>query len=83
MPDKDRVAMLLDGAMTNCLFAFGHVAETAKLEIRYRRPVATGRPATVRARIERVRGPLRITAAEIVQDGEVKGEASARFIDRR
>jgi len=43
------IAALLDGAMTNCLFAQEQVALTAELCVRYREAVVTGRPATVRA----------------------------------
>lgn len=46
------IASLLDGAMTNCLFAHGLVAVTAELTIRFLRPAATNRTATVRAWLE-------------------------------
>src|ERR1035437_3200852 len=36
------IASLLDGAMTNCLFAHGHVAMTGELKVRYREPVVIG-----------------------------------------
>lgn len=41
------VAMLLDAAMTHCLFARGITAVTAKLEIRFRHAVELGQPAEV------------------------------------
>ena len=77
------IALLLDGAMTNCLFAHGHQAVTAELRIRYREPVATSRTASVRAWIERSDRRLRVVAAELVQDGQVKARARAKFVDRR
>jgi acyl-coenzyme A thioesterase PaaI-like protein len=40
------ICSLLDGAMTSCLAAHGHLALTAELTVRFRRPVATERPAT-------------------------------------
>jgi acyl-coenzyme A thioesterase PaaI-like protein len=74
------VCSLLDGAMANCLFRFGRVAHTATLTVRFRHPVLVGRPATVRGWIERTRGRLHLTAAELVQDGQVKAQASAKFV---
>jgi acyl-coenzyme A thioesterase PaaI-like protein len=76
------IAMLLDGAMTNCLFRHGHVAVTAELVVRYRRPVAIDRPATVHAWLEHARPPLRRVAAELIQDGRVMAKAGATFLDR-
>ena len=40
------IASLLDGAMTNCLFARGLVAMTAELKVRYRKPVLIGQEMT-------------------------------------
>ena len=48
------IASLLDGAMTNCLFAQGLVAMTAELKVRYRKPVLIGQEMTIRAWITRV-----------------------------
>jgi acyl-coenzyme A thioesterase PaaI-like protein len=76
------IAMLLDGAMTNCLFRHGHVAVTAELSVRFRRPVAVDRAATLRAWIERARPPLRRAAAELLQGGRVMATAHAKFLDR-
>ncbi|MBZ0267379.1 hypothetical protein K8I85_04440 [bacterium] len=74
--------MLLDGAMTNCLFVHGRTAVTGDLRIRYRRPVVVDRAASVRAWIERERPPVRLVASELVQDERVMATASAKFIDR-
>jgi acyl-coenzyme A thioesterase PaaI-like protein len=76
------IAMLLDGAMTNCLFRYGHVGVTGELTIRYRHPVAVDRIATVRAWIQGARPPLLRVAAELVQGGRVMAIASAKFFDR-
>ena len=59
------IAAVLDGAMTHCLFALGREAVTAELTVRYKHAVATGRPATVRARLERDRPPLYRLRAEL------------------
>jgi acyl-coenzyme A thioesterase PaaI-like protein len=75
------IAAALDGAMTHCLFALGQTAVTAELVVKYKHPVAIGRPATVRARLERDLAPLYLLQAELVQDGVVKAAASAKFME--
>jgi len=77
------IASLLDGAMTNCLFAHGHVAMTAELNVRYPSLLATGTAATVRAWIERTRGPLHVLKAEVMQAGMTKATASGKFMPQR
>jgi uncharacterized protein (TIGR00369 family) len=77
------IAMLLDGAMTNCLHANGREGVTAALAIRYLHPVRTGRMVTVRAWIEQTHRRLCRVAGELVQDDRVAASASARFIERR
>lgn len=77
------IALLLDGVMTHCLFARGQPASTGELSVRYRRPVTTVRDVRLRAWIVRSRAPLRVVAAELVQDGCVNATARAKFIDRR
>jgi len=74
------VSSLLDGAMTNCLFAAGQVALTAELTVRFREPLRVGTPAKVRAWIERSHPRLQTLAAEVVQDGRIKATAVAKFI---
>lgn len=74
------ISALLDGAMTNCLFANGHIAMTAELNIRFRHPVATGNLATVRAWITSSRHPVHELAAELIQDGQLKATARAKFM---
>jgi hypothetical protein len=48
---------------------------------RLEHPVATGRPATVRAWLERDLAPLHLLQAELVQDGIVKAAASANLLE--
>ena len=74
-------AALLDGAMTNCLFAHGHVAVTAELAVRYRHPVMTDRQATVRAWIRESSHRLHHMRAELAQDGRVLVRATAKFLE--
>jgi uncharacterized protein (TIGR00369 family) len=77
------IASLLDGAMTNCLFAHGITAVTAELTIRYHAPVATGRPAIVRARIARAAHGCHFLTAELSRDGRVAVTAEAKFLSGR
>jgi uncharacterized protein (TIGR00369 family) len=75
------ICSLLDGAMTNCLAAHGHRALTAELTVRFRRPVATARPATIRAWIENSGHQLYRVAADLRQDGRVMASATAKFLE--
>jgi len=77
------ICMLLDGAMTNCLFAHGLVAVTVDMNIRFREPVAVNRPAVVRAWLESKESPLHRLAAEVSQGGQVAATATARFIEKQ
>jgi len=74
------ISCLLDGAMTNCMFAHGHAPVTAELNVRFRDPVVIGQPATVRARIRRSSSRLHLLEAEIVQNGQVKATATGKFM---
>ena len=76
------VSALLDGAMTNCLFAQGHAAVTFDLHVRFQHPVVTGSPATVRAWITSSTRPVHELAAELIQDGQVKATARAKFLEK-
>jgi uncharacterized protein (TIGR00369 family) len=76
------IASLLDGAMTNCLFARGHVAMTAELKVRYRKPVFIGQEMTIRAWITRSQPPLHLLEAELKQGRCIKAIASAKFMER-
>lgn len=76
------IASLLDGAMTNCLFAHGHVAMTAELKVRYRKPVFTGQEMLIRAWITRSQPPLHLLEADLKQEGCIKATASAKFMER-
>jgi acyl-coenzyme A thioesterase PaaI-like protein len=75
-------ASLLDGIMTNCLFAHGIVALTAELKVRYREPVAIGPEISLRAWIDQRHPPLYLMSAELIQEGCVRATASAKFMER-
>ena len=74
---------MLDGAMTNCLFAHGRVAVTAELTVRYRHPVTVDRPVTVRAWIRESSHNLHRMQAELAQGGRVLVTATAKFLERQ
>ena len=76
------IASLLDGAMTNCMFARGIPAVTAELNVRFRHPVVTSHTATVRAWIERSSPPLHVLKAEILQDTQLKATAFGKFLEQ-
>jgi len=76
------IATLLDGAMTNCLFAHGITAVTAEITVRFRHPVRLDTPLLVRARITQSQMPLHVAEAELVQDGRVKATATGMFMKK-
>ena len=76
------IAALLDGAMTNCLFAYGHEALTAELKVRYRQPVLVDDEITVRAWIAKNSTRLYQMQAELVQNNCVKVIATAKFMEK-
>jgi len=72
---------LLDGAMTNCLMARGTPGLTARLEVRFLKPVLIGRPVTVRGWWQKTHGSLHMLAADLSQDGKVLVTAAGRFME--
>jgi acyl-coenzyme A thioesterase PaaI-like protein len=74
------VATLLDGAMTNCLFAQSIRAMTAELQVRYRDPVLSAEELQVRAWLDSTRHGIYKLSAEITQGGNLKARAQAKFI---
>jgi acyl-coenzyme A thioesterase PaaI-like protein len=75
------IASLLDGAMTNCLFAHGLIAVAAEVTIRFFRPVATSRTATIRAWLDDSTLTLRRLGAELRQDGEIMTKTAGKFAE--
>jgi uncharacterized protein (TIGR00369 family) len=75
------VAMLLDAAMTHCLFARSIAGLTAKLSIRYHRAVMLGVPALVRARVVDTKSPLYYLESEVVQGEDICAAAKGTFWD--
>lgn len=77
------VSTLLDSAMTNCLFADGIQAVTARLNVRFREPVMVGCLVTVAAYVVRQKGKLYELKASVLQDGKQKAVAEGRFLGDR
>lgn len=77
------VCALVDGAMTNCLFALGIVAVTAELSVRFVEGVGADRPVQVSAQLLRTRGQVHALRAEIRQDGRLAVRAVGKFMTRR
>ncbi|MFQ5896128.1 MAG: PaaI family thioesterase [Nitrospinota bacterium] len=72
------IASLLDDAMVSCLFLRGLRAYTAKLSLRFRRPVPTGRRLLIEAEILERRGTLASCAARaFLEDGTLAAEAES------
>lgn len=74
------ISALIDGAMTNCMFAHGYAALTAELNVRFHHPVEIGAPVKVRAWIEKDLCPLFIVGAEVLQNQVIKASATAKFM---
>lgn len=74
-------AALLDGAMTNCLFAHGIEALTAELNVRYRQPVSATARIFVRGWLMESHGRLHLLGAELRQDDQVKVTALGKFME--
>lgn len=75
------LCMLLDGAMTNCLFAHGLAGVTAELKVRFREAAVLGKPAIVRARIAQRLAPLFRLSAEVLQDDTIVATSEGTFVD--
>jgi acyl-coenzyme A thioesterase PaaI-like protein len=73
---------VLDGAMTNWLFAHGLTGITADLKVRFRHPVILGKPAQVTARLKNASHPLYVLEAHITQNGQLKARATGRFMHK-
>jgi acyl-coenzyme A thioesterase PaaI-like protein len=74
-------AALLDGAMTNCLFAHGVQALTAELTVRYREPISVRGKMTTHAWLTESHGQLHLLRAELRQDERVKATALGKFVE--
>jgi acyl-coenzyme A thioesterase PaaI-like protein len=75
------ISLLLDSAMTNCLFAKNKKAVTGMLSVRYLHPVSINRMADISARLVKSAPPLYYLEAQISQDGVMLAKASGKFME--
>ncbi|MDD5706287.1 MAG: PaaI family thioesterase [Kiritimatiellae bacterium] len=75
------IASLLDGAMTNCLFAHGLVALTGELSVRYLHPVASDRRVEVTARTTKSFAALHCVEGRLHQGNTLMARATAKFVE--
>jgi acyl-coenzyme A thioesterase PaaI-like protein len=75
------VSSLLDGAMTNCLYAHGQRGVTGELKVRIQHPVVTGQVAVARAWIDYSASPLHVLKAELIQNELAKANATGKFME--
>ena len=74
-------AAVMDEAMGWAMYAANAWAMTAKMEIRYRRPLPLNEPVVVTARVTRDRGRRLEAEAQIATpEGEVLAQANAIFL---
>ena len=76
------IAAMLDGAMTNCLFAHWKTAVTASLNVRFLFPVKAKGKAALRAQIKRINPPLYLVESELIQNGRTVARASGKFMEK-
>ena len=74
------IAAMLDGAMTNCLFARGVRGLTAELKVRYHESVAASEEVLLYAWLEDDAHGLYQLRAELKQGGVVKACAAGKFM---
>lgn len=77
------ICTLLDGAMTNCLFAHGLAGVTVDMNVRFRHPLVANEPALVRAWLDGEGSPVHRLSGEVVQQESVAATATARFVEKQ
>jgi uncharacterized protein (TIGR00369 family) len=75
------IAALIDGAMTNCLFARGVCAVTAELNVRYLAGISSAEELLVTAAVEYARHRYFRLVAEISQRNTIKVRAGGKFVE--
>ena len=74
------IAAMLDGAMTNCLFARGVRGLTAELKVRYHESVAASEEVFLQAWLEDDAHGLFQLRANLTQGGTIKASANGKFM---
>ena len=81
-PHGGITSAILDGAMTNWLFAHGLTGVTAELSVRFRHPLLLEEPTRVTARLRNAAPPLYELEAHITQNGQLKVRATGKFMHK-
>jgi len=63
-------------------YIHGLAGVTAELNVRFRHPIRLGEPATAIAQLKRASHPLYVLEARVVQDGQVKAQATGKFLHK-
>lgn len=79
-PHGGITSAVLDGAMTNWLFAHGLACVTAQLTVRFRHPMVLNEPVKVTARLKNASHPLYVLDAWTTQNGHLKTRATGKFM---
>jgi len=74
------VSTLCDEAMAYAVKSLAGDAVTARMEVRFSKPVATGVPLEVRSEVTGSRRRTYSAQAELHQEGEVRASATGTFI---
>ena len=74
------ISLMLDAAMTNCLFQQGVPAFTARLSLRFLEPVHTSGNIVVSARVVRESGKAFMVEGDILQDNSLKAKGEGIFM---
>ncbi|MFH1681278.1 MAG: PaaI family thioesterase [Candidatus Eisenbacteria bacterium] len=74
------ISALLDEAMAHAVLSVAPGAATASLSACFRKPVRTDREIVVRARVDERRGRLLRASGVLVQEGEERAAAEAKFV---
>jgi uncharacterized protein (TIGR00369 family) len=74
------ISTLLDEAMAHAVLAKGHQGVTARMEVKFKRPVVMGEQLCVKGEIVLAKGKLIRTHGAIVQNGQIAATAEADFL---
>ncbi len=73
------ITTLMDEAMAHALIAKGYQGVTARLEVKFQKPVTMNEMVVIRGKILWEKRKLIKACSEIKQNGEIKAQATADF----
>lgn len=74
------ISTLIDEAMAYAAMSLGSFCVTAEISVKFRRPVITGSPVSIRARVVEQRGRVLRLEASVTQSGEEKASGKGTFL---